>query len=51
MRPTGALAGVLSGNTQECNMTDRLSNWYLALTIILLLDIVFLGFVYNFGAL
>jgi hypothetical protein len=32
-------------------MTDRLSNWYLALTIILLLDIVFLGFVYNFGAL
>jgi hypothetical protein len=32
-------------------MTDRLSNWYLALTIILLMDIVFLGFVYNFGAL
>ena len=32
-------------------MTDRLSNWYLALTIILLLDVVFLGFVYNFGAL
>jgi hypothetical protein len=32
-------------------MTDRLSNWYLALTIILLLDVVFLGFVYNYGAL
>jgi hypothetical protein len=32
-------------------MTDRLWNWYLALTLILLVDIVFLGFVYNFGAL
>jgi len=32
-------------------MTDRLSNWYLALTIILLLDVVFLGFVYSYGAL
>jgi len=32
-------------------MTDRLWNWYLALTLILLVDVVFLGFVYNFGAL
>jgi len=32
-------------------MTDRLSNWYLALTLILVVDLTFLAFVLRNGAL